>query len=74
MIAERVVLLRVENLEQCRRRIAPEVGPELVNFVEDEDWIARTCPAQALNDLARQRPDVRAAMAANFGLISHAAE
>ena len=74
VIAERVVLLGIEHLEQRRRRVAAEVGPELVDLVEDEDRVLRLGPAQPLDDLARQRADVGAAMAADLGLVAHAAE
>ena len=36
VIAERVVLLRIENLEQRRRRIAAIVVSELVDLVEHQ--------------------------------------
>ena len=74
VIAERVVLLRIEHLEQRRRRVAAEVGAELVDLVEDEDRVLRLGAAQALDDLAGQRADVGAAMAADLGLVAHAAE
>ena len=53
VIAERVVLLRIEHLEQRRRRIAAEVGAELVDLVEDEHRVLRLGAAQPLDDLAR---------------------
>ena len=74
VIAERVVLLRIEHLEQRRRRIAAEVGAELVDLVEDEDRILRLGAAQPLDDLPGQRADVGAAMAADLRLVAHAAE
>ena len=74
VIAEGVVLLRVEHLEQRRRRIAAEVGAELVDLVEDEDRVLRLGAAQPLDDLAGQRADVGAAVAADLGLVAHAAE
>ncbi len=39
VIDERVVLLRIEHLEQRRRRIAAEVHAHLVDFVEQEQRI-----------------------------------
>ena len=47
VVAERVVLCRVEHLEQGRRRVAPEVGPELVDLVEDDDRVHGPGLAQA---------------------------
>ena len=74
VIAERVVLLGIEHLEQGRAGIAPEVGPELVDLVEDEHRVLRLRAPQPLDDLPRQRADVRAAMPADLGLVAHAAE
>ena len=36
VVRERVVLLGIENLEQRRRRIAAEIGADLVDLVEDQ--------------------------------------
>ena len=74
MIAEREILLRVEHFEQRRRRIAAVVGADLVDLVEHEDRIRRRGLIDALNDAAGQGADVGAAMAADFGLVAHAAE
>ena len=74
VVAEGRVLLRIENFQQRRRRIAAEITSELVHLVEHEDRIERFRPADALNDLPGQRADVRAAMAANLGLVVHAAQ
>jgi hypothetical protein len=50
VIAEGVVLLRVEHLEERRRRITAEIRSELVDLVEEEDRVsvlamAETCRA-----------------------------
>ena len=74
VIDEAEVLLRIEHLEQRRRRIAAEVGADLVDLVEHEDRIARPRLADPLDDAAGQRADVGAAMAADLGLVAHAAE
>ena len=34
VVVERMVLLRIEHLQERRRRIAAEIGPHLVNFVQ----------------------------------------
>ena len=74
VIPERVVLRRVEHLEQRRRRIAAPVGAELVDFVEHDHRIHRAGVAQRAHQPSGQRADVGAAMAADFGLVAHAAE
>ena len=74
MIAEGVVLFRIEDLEQRRGRVAAEVRAELVDLVEDEHRVAGFGAPQALDDLAGQGADVGAAVTADLGLVAHAAE
>ena len=74
IVAEGRVLLGIKRFEQSRRGIAAEVAAYLVNFVEHEHRIFRLRASNALDDLPRQRSDVSAPMAANFGLVMHAAE
>ena len=74
VIGEGGVLLRVEHLEQRRRRVAAEIGAQLVDLVEHEDRVACPDPPHSLDDAARQRADVRAPVAANLGLVAHAAQ
>ena len=74
MVDEAVVLLGVEHLEQRRRRIAAEIGAELVDLVEHEQRVVGAGVAQVLDDPAGQRADVGAAVAADLGLVAHAAQ
>ncbi len=74
VILKSVVLFGIEDFQQRGGRIATEIGAELVDLVEDEQWIVRAGVADALNDAARQRPDVGASMSANLGLIANAAQ
>ena len=74
VVAERVVLLRIEHLEQRRERIALMARRELVHLVEHEHRIAAAGLAHGLHDVPRQRADVGAPMAADLRLIVHAAE
>ena len=74
VIAERVVLRRVEHLEQRRRRIALEAGADLVDLVEHEHRVHRARLLERLDDAAGNRADVGAAVAADLGFVAHAAE
>ena len=74
MVVEGRVLLGVEHLEQRRRRVAAEVRAELVDLVEQEERVRRLRLLHALDDLARQRADIGPAMAADLGLVTHAAQ
>ena len=74
VVLEGVVLLGVEDLEEGRRRVAPEVHPDLVDLVEHEDRVVRAGGLDALDDPARERPDVGPSMAPDLGLVVDAAE
>jgi hypothetical protein len=68
------ILLGIQHFEQGGRRIAAEIHGHLLHFVQHEDGIARAGLLHHLDDLAGQRADIGAAVAANLGLIPHAAE
>ena len=74
VVEERVVLLRVEHLEQRRRRVAAEVHRHLVDFVEQEHRVLRPGLLHHLDDLAGEGADVGAAVAADLRFVTHAAE
>ena len=74
IVAERVVLLRIQNLEQRRARVALNAGAEFVDLVEHHHAVARAGLADRLDDVARQRADIGAPVAADFRLVVDAAE
>jgi len=74
VVPERGVLLGVEDLQQRGGGITPKVHAQLVDLVEHEDRVLRPGAAEPLDDLARQRSDVGAPVAADLGLVAHAAE
>ena len=74
VIVEGVVLLGVQHLQQRRRRIAAEIGAHLVDLVEQEQRVRRLRLAHRLDDLAGHRADIGAPVAADLGLVAHAAE
>ena len=74
VIVEGVVLLGVEHLEQRRGRIAAEIGAHLVDLVEQEQRIRGLGLAHRLDDLAGHRADIGPPVAADLGLVAHAAE
>ena len=55
VVAEGVVLLGVQHLEQRRRRIAAEVGAQLVDLVEQEDRVVGAGLLQPLDDAGPAR-------------------
>ena len=74
VVLEGVVLLRVEDLEQGRARVAPEVHADLVDLVEHEHRVVGAGGLDALDDPTGQRADVGAPVAADLGLVVDAAE
>ena len=73
VITKRRILLRIEDFEQRRSGVAPEVAAEFVDLVKNEDGIISARAAQSLHNLARQRADIGAPVTANFGFIVHPA-
>src|SRR6266849_1635334 len=69
-----MVLGRIEHLQQCRRWITPPVAADLVDLVEHDHWIQRAGLFQGARDAARERADVRAAVAADLRFIVDAAQ
>src|SRR3954467_8770048 len=74
VVAERRVLRRVEHLEQGGARVAAPVGADLVDLVEEDHRVHGAGVAQGTDEPSRQRADVGAAVAADLGLVAHAAE
>ena len=68
------MLLGIEDLEHRGRRVAPEVRAHLVDLVDQEDRVRRLGVADRADDRARHRADVRATVAADLGLVAHAAD
>jgi len=74
VIVEIAVLLGIEHLEQCRCRIAARVVAHFVDLVEQQQRVGEFGLLHRLDNLARHRADIGAAMAADFGFITHAAQ
>ena len=69
-----VVLLRVEHLQQRRRRVAAVIAAELIDLVEHHDGVHTAGDGQAVDDAAGHGADIRLAVAADLRLVVHAAE
>ena len=71
MIGKGVVLFWVEHLKQGGRRIAPEVHPHFVDFVQHEHRIAGAGLLHALNHTSGQRSDIGPPMPADFRFVAY---
>ncbi len=74
VVAEGVVLRGVEHLQQSRGRIAPEVGADLVDLVEQDDRVHRAGLLHRPDDTSGQRADVRTPVAPDLRLVPDTAE
>ncbi len=74
VVAEGVVLGRVQDLQQGGGRVPAEVGADLVDLVEEDDRVHRASLLDGAHDPAGQRSHVRPAVAADLGLVPYAAE
>ena len=74
VVSEGIVLLGVEDLEEGRGRVPPEIGADLVDLVHHEDGVVGPGPADALDDAAGHGPDIGPPVAPDLGLVPDAAE
>ena len=61
-----IVLLRIENLQQHRCRVAPHASAHFVDFVEHHDRIHLLCIDKPLDNTTRHRTDIGTAVSAQF--------
>ena len=74
VVVEGLVLFRVKHLEQGARRIALEVGRDLVNLIQHEHRIVGLRLLDARNDASGQGADIGAAMSAYLCLVVQTAQ
>ncbi len=74
VVPEGVVLRRVEHLQQGGGRVAPVVGADLVDLVEQDDRVHRAGLLERPDQPAGQRADVGTPVAADLGLVPDTAE
>ncbi len=74
VVAERVVLRRVEHLEQGRGRVTGEAHGELVHLVEQHHRIHRAGLADGPDDPAGQRTNVGTSVTPDLGLVPDTAQ
>ena len=74
VVLEGVVLLGVQRLQQGGRRVAPEIPRQLVDLVQQDQGVLAFGGDHGADDLAGHGADVGAAVAADLGLVPHAAQ
>ena len=73
VIVKAVVLLRIQDLQQRRGRVATHIRRHLVDLIQQEQRIAHPHLGHLLQQLAGHGADVGATVTADLGLIAHAA-
>ena len=73
-VAERSILLRVQNFKESRSRVAPEVASYLVYLVKEEQRIVRAALRDAVDDSARNGAYVCAPVTSDLGLVPYSAQ
>ncbi len=74
VVSERVVLRRVEHLEQRGGRISAPVGADLVDLVEHDHRVHRPRVAESADEPARERADVGPTVASDLRLVADPSE
>ena len=74
VVLEGVILLGVQHFQHRARRVAAPVTAHLVDLVKQDDRVGHARRLHCLDDAARHRADVGAAVAANLGLVPYAAQ
>ncbi len=74
VVAERVVLRRVQHLQQRRGRVAPVVAADLVDLVEQDDRVHRARFPDGSDDASGKSAHIGTAVAADLRLVTHAAQ
>ena len=74
MVGERAVLFRIQHFQQCRSRITPEIRPDLVHFIEEEQRVVHAALPDRRDDTARDRTDISSAVPPDLRLIPHTAQ
>ena len=74
VVAKGVVLGRVEHFQQGAAGVPAPVRADLVDLVQHEHRVAGARALDGLDDAARHGADVGPAVAADLGLVAHAAQ
>ena len=74
MVPEGAVLLAVQHLQQRRGRIAPVIAAQLVDLIQQHQWIHGAAAADGLDDAAGHGADVRFPVSSDIRLIPDTAQ
>ena len=74
MVAECVVLFRIQGFQQGGCRIAPKIAGHLIHFIQQKQGVQTAHFLHAVDQPARHRANIRAAMSADLRFIPHPAQ
>src|SRR4030042_2581029 len=70
VIGEGKVLLWIQYLQECRRRVTPKVHSDLIHFIQHENRVVRSCFFDSLNDPAWEGAHIGSSMTSDLSFIS----
>ena len=71
VIAKGRVLFGIQDLEQCRGRIAMEGRPDFINFIEHNDRIRGAHSLHGLDEFPGHGTDISSTVSLNLCFVSH---
>ena len=74
VIPEGAVLLRIQHLQESRRRVAPVVVSHLVDLVQQQHWIGAPRLVDSGNDAPRHSSHISFAVSSDICLVPDAAQ
>ena len=74
MVTEGAVLLAIQNLKQCRRRVAVIGNTKLIHLVQKHQRIDGACLLHGIDDASVNCADIGLSVSADFRFILHAAQ
>src|SRR5208283_6056254 len=74
VVAERLVLFRIEYLKQRRGWITAEVAPQLIDLIQQQHRVFSPGAPHRLKHPPRHRTDIGASMTTQFGFIMQATQ
>ena len=74
MVGKSIILLRIQNLKESRRRITVIGGGKLIHLIQYHDRIGNTCLLYAVHDSAGHGTEIGSSVPANVRLVSYTAK
>ena len=74
MVTKGMVLLRIQHLQKRGGRVTTEIRSHFIHLIQEEHGVHAACNLHAMDNATGHGADIGAAVAANFGFITNAAQ